>query len=277
MSAAERELLWPEGAPFAKGSGPDHEPAITVYPVADDRTTGTAVVICPGGGYGNLSMGHEGHDIAEWLNRHGVTGIVLEYRMSRGGYRHPVPLGDAQRAIRTVRARAASLGINPERIGILGFSAGGHLAASTGVFFDAGDPDSADPVERVSSRPDFMVLCYPVIAFGEAFTHQGSQRNLIGADASPQQVRLLSLEKQVTADTPAGFLFHTNADKAVPPENSIVFYNALRQSGIPAELHIYELGHHGVGMAPGIPGTSGWPDACIEWMRNKGWLEREPK
>jgi acetyl esterase/lipase len=272
LFSSDRELLWPTGAPGAKGEGPDHEPAITTYRAPSDKNTGTAVIICPGGSYGNLSMQHEGHDIARWLNSFGVTGIILEYRMSRGGYKHPVPLGDAQRAIRTIRSRADDLDIDPDRIGILGFSAGGHLAASTGVHFEEGDPVAKDPVERLGSRPDFMILCYPVIAFDEAFTHRGSQRNLLGKEPDPELLRKMSLEKQVTSETPPAFFFHTDEDTSVPPENSVVFYMAMKAAGVPAEMHIYKKGHHGIGMAQDFPGTSDWPRACQEWMRNNGWL-----
>lgn len=273
----ERELLWPDGAPSATGAGVDHEPAITIYSPKEETRTGTAIIICPGGGYGNLAMGHEGKDIAEWLNGLGITGIVFEYRMSRGGYKHPIPLQDAQRAIREIRSRAKSLGIHSDKIGILGFSAGGHLASSTGTHFDGGNADAADPIERFSSRPDFMILCYPVIAFGESFSHSGSQRNLLGKDASPELLQSMSSEKQVSAETPPTFLFHTDEDTSVPPENSVVFYQALRKAGVPAELHIYKEGGHGLGMAKLIPGTSDWPKTCEAWLRSQSWLESPSK
>lgn len=269
--APSREPLWPDGAPLATGNDPDKDiPAITVY--RPDEGHGTAVVVCPGGGYVNLAMGHEGVEIARWLNGMGITAVVLEYRMSRGGYRHPVPLMDAQRAIRTVRSRAGALHLDPDRIGIMGFSAGGHLASTAGTHFDQGNPGADDSVERVSSRPDFMILCYAVIAFGEPYTHQGSQHNLIGQDPSPELVHSLSNEKQVTGETPPTFLFHTDEDTVVPPENSVVFYEALRRAGVPAEMHVYRKGHHGVGLARELEGTSQWPDACKKWMEGLGLL-----
>ena len=274
-AAPQREPLWPEGAPHQKGNDPRKDiPVISIYQPDSEKHNGTAVVICPGGGYGGLATGHEGVDIGNWFKSLGVTGVVLEYRMSRGGYRHPVPLLDAQRAIRTVRHRASDLQIDPSRIGILGFSAGGHLASTAGTHFDSGDEQAKDPIDRHSSRPDFMVLCYPVIAFDEPFTHWGSQRNLLGKDAPKDLVKHLSNEKQVTKDTPPTFLFHTDEDTGVPPENSVAFYMALRKAKVPAELHIYSKGRHGLGLAKNVPGTAGWSKACEAWMRNMGWLAK---
>lgn len=229
-------------------------------------------MVCPGGGYGFLAVGHEGKDIAEWFNGMGVAAMILEYRHRNRGYGHPAPLQDAQRAIRTVRARADELKIDPQKIGIMGFSAGGHLASTAGTHFDKGNPDAKDPVERVSCRPDFMILCYPVIALGEAFTHRGSQHNLIGKDADPELVRSLSNEKQVTAETPPTFLFHTDEDRGVPAENSVFFYLALRRAKVPAELHVFRPGGHGLGLAPKTPGTSIWPKCCEAWLRGQGLL-----
>ncbi len=275
--APQRELLWPHGAPGATGDDSvNDQPAITVYAPPQDKNNGAAVVICPGGGYGGLSMQHEGSDVAQWLNTMGVTGVVLEYRMSRGGYRHPIPLQDAQRALRTVRRRAGELHLDPARIGILGFSAGGHLASTAGTRFDQGDPTAEDPIDRVGCRPDFMILCYPVIAFGEPFTHTGSQRNLIGDNASQELIVSLSNEKQVTPATPPTFLFHTDEDTAVPPDNSVAFYLALRKAHVPAELHVYRQGRHGVGMAQSIAGTNDWPNACERWLRGMGLLQKKP-
>jgi acetyl esterase/lipase len=269
-----RELLWPNGAPGAGGSDPaNDQPALTIYSPPEGTGNGTAVVICPGGGYRNLAMGHEGHDIATWLNGMGITGVVLEYRMSRGGYQHPIPLMDAQRALRTIRFRAEELNLDPNRIGILGFSAGGHLASTAGTHFDTGNPNADDPVERVGCRPDFMILCYPVIALGETYTHKGSQRNLIGENPPQELINSLSNEKQVTAHTPPTFLFHTDEDTSVPPENSVVFYLALRKAGVPAELHIYQNGRHGRGLAQNIQGTSGWPEACKQWLLGQGMID----
>jgi len=261
------ELLWPQGAPGAKGEQPADKPTLTFFLPEEAKAVGTAVVICPGGGYGGLAVDHEGRQIAQWFNQFGVAGIVLEYRHRGRGYGHPAPLQDAQRAIRTVRARAAEWKIAPDRIGIMGFSAGGHLASTAGTHFDKGDPNSADPIERIGCRPDFLVLCYPVIAFNEPYTHRGSQENLLGKDADPALVRSLSNEKQVTAETPPTFLFHTDADSGVPSENSVQFYLALRRAHVPAEMHIYRAGQHGLGLAAGVPGTRTWPDRLKDWMQ----------
>ena len=272
MAGPVRVALWPDGAPLARGTDPEKDvPAITIY--RPERGNGTAVVVCPGGGYGHLAMGHEGKDIAEWYNTMGVTAVVLEYRMGKGGYRHPVPLMDAQRAIRTVRFRAEELMLDPERIGIMGFSAGGHLASTAGTHFDPGNPEADDPIDRMGSRPDFMILCYPVIAFDEPYTHTGSQHNLIGEDAPAELIEHLSNEKQVTGDTPPTFLFHTDEDTAVPSENSVMFYLALRRAGVPAELHVYQKGGHGVGLGKDIPGTSAWPEAGKKWLDGMGLLK----
>jgi len=270
------ELLWPHGAPGAKGDAPADKPTLTFCLPEANSATGAAVVICPGGGYGFLAVGHEGKDIAEWFNGMGVAAMILEYRHRARGYRHPAPLQDAQRAIRTVRARAGESKIDPQKIGIMGFSAGGHLASTAGTHFDQGDPKAKDPIERVGCRPDFMILCYPVIALGEPYTHRGSQRNLLGEDAGAELVRSLSNEKQVTAETPPTFLFHTDEDSGVPAENSIYFYLALRRAKVPAELHVFRKGRHGLGLAPNTPGTSIWPKCCEQWLRGQGLLDVNP-
>lgn len=270
LAAAEQgkiELLWPQGAPGAKGDAPADRPTLALFLPEPDKASGAAIIICPGGGYGHLAGDYEGADIARWCNAHGIAGFVLEYRHRGRGYGHPAPLEDAQRAVRTVRARAEEFDIDPAKIGILGFSAGGHLASSVATHFDAGEPDAADPIQRVGCRPDFVVLCYAVIAFGEPHTHQGTQMNLLGADADPELVARLSSEKQVTPETPPTFLFATDEDKGVPAENSVEFYLALRQAGVPAELHIYQHGPHGVGLGAKYPGTSNWPDQCLAWLR----------
>lgn len=266
------ELLWPDGAPGALGDADKDKPKLYIYLPPREKSNGAAVVICPGGGYGHLAMDHEGHQIARWLNSFGVAGFICDYRHRRKGYGHPAPLQDAQRAIRTVRARAKEFRVDPERIGILGFSAGGHLTSTAVTHFDEGDKNSKDAISRVSCRPDFGVLCYPVVAFDEPYTHRGSQRNLLGENPDPKLVRSLSNEKQVTAKTPPCFLWHTNADKGVPAENSVQFYLALRRAGVPAELHIYEHGRHGLGLAQKIPAVKSWPQRCQDWMRGRGIL-----
>ena len=267
------ELLWPAGAPGALGEKPADKPRLLIHlPAEPMHAQGTAVVICPGGGYGNLAMDHEGAQIAAWLNTLGIAGFVCDYRHRGKGYGHPAPLQDAQRAIRTVRARATEFRVDPQRIGILGFSAGGHLASTAATHFDDGQPGAVDRVERVGCRPDFAVLCYPVIALGESYTHRGSQRNLLGANPDPQLLASLSTEKRVTKRTPPTFLWHTYADRGVPAENSVQFFLALRRAGVPASLHIFEQGRHGLGLAPNVPGTSQWPRLCADWMRGRGLI-----
>ena len=264
------ELLWPAGAPGALGAQPEDQPSLTPFVLPKGSGSGTAVVICPGGGYQNLSMDKEGYAVAKWLNGLGVSGFVLKYRLGPR-YHHPIELGDAQRAIRTVRSHAAEYGLQADRIGIMGFSAGGHLASTAGTHFDAGDASATDAIDRASSRPDFLVLCYPVISFG-TFAHVGSRRNLLGDNPDPKVVENLSNELQVTKDTPPTFLFHTTTDATVPVENSVMFYSALRKAGVPAELHIYERGPHGGGLAPTDPVLSTWPARLADWLKINGWL-----
>ena len=265
-------LLWPEGAPEAKGQTPQDQPTLIRYPAPKETATGAAVVVCPGGGYSMLAMDHEGHQIAQWLNSFGVSAYIVTYRLGKNGYQHPIPMNDGKRAIRTVRTRAADWGIDPDRIGVLGFSAGGHLASTLGTHFDAGDAQATDPIDQVSSRPDFMVLLYPVITFTEDYQHSGSRKMLLGEDADPTLVASLSNETQVKDDTPPTFLVHTSEDTGVPPQNSIAFYLALHEKGVPVELHIYEKGRHGLGMGSRGSAFSSWPERCEEWMRERGVL-----
>ncbi len=269
-------LLWPRGAPGALGTEPKDQPKLIYYLPSPEHACGTALVILPGGGYGHLAMDHEGHQIAQWANQMGCAAFIVDYRHRNKGYGHPAPLEDAQRAIRIVRAGASQWGIDPNRIGMIGFSAGGHLASCTAVFFDPGRPQSEDPVERVSSRPDFVILSYPVIGFGESFTHRGSERNLLGAEATADQLAALATHRHVRPDSPPTFLWHTTEDVAVPPENSIHFYLALRAKGIPSELHVFEKGRHGLGLARGAGPAAAWPQLCQAWMRQHGWLPRAP-
>ena len=270
------ELLWPDGAPGVKGNAEGDKPTLTIYLPPKEKATGAAVVICPGGGYGHLAMDHEGHQIGQWLNSFGVAGFIVAYRHSRSGagYRHPAPIQDAQRAIKTVRSRAKEWGVNPGRIGILGFSAGGHLASTAATHFDESFNEARDRIDRASARPDFAVLVYPVIAFGEPFTHKGSQRNLLGADADKSLVEKFSNEKQITPQTPPTFLIHTWGDTGVPAENSIQFYLALRKAKVPAEMHIFLKGPHGFGLGQKIEGTSAWPGLCQKWMQEAGFLKK---
>jgi acetyl esterase/lipase len=270
-AAPKPDLLWPDGAPGAQGSEDIDKPTLTPFLVPADRATGTAVVVCPGGGYAHLATDKEGNDIARWWNSIGVSAFVLKYRLGPK-YHHPIELGDAQRAIRLVRTKAAEYHVRPDRIGIMGFSAGGHLASSAGTHFDTGNPNATDPIDRAGSRPDFLVLCYPVISFGE-FAHKGSRQMLLGDNPDPKLVELMSSELQVTAQTPPTFLFHTTDDRTVPVENSVLFYMALRKAGVPAEMHIYAHGPHGVGLAPTDEALSSWPARLANWMRVSGLLK----
>lgn len=266
------ELLWPAGAPGALGTEEKDQPKLIIYLAPKGKANGTAMVVCPGGGYGGLAIGHEGHEIAQWLNTLGISAFICDYRHRGKGYRHLAPSQDAARAIRTVRARAGEWGVDSQLIGVIGFSAGGHLASTVSTHFDAGDANAADPIERVSSRPDFALLCYPVIAFGESFTHGGSQRNLLGDNPDPELLSQLSNEKQVTNRNPPTFIWHTSDDEVVAVENSIVFYSALHKAGVPAELHVYETGRHGLGLAKGSPGAANWPQEAADWMKGRGLL-----
>jgi len=268
----ESVLLWPEGAPRAMGGEPQDKPKLTLYRAHAEKSNGTAAVVCPGGGYRQLASDHEGKQVAEWLNTLGVSAFVLQYRVGPR-YRHPAPLLDAQRALRFVRARGHELGVDTSAVGIVGFSAGGHLASTTGTHFDDGNPEASDPVERMSSRPDFMVLAYPVISLVAPHTHKGSLQSLLGSEPDEKTARELSSELQVTSRTPPCFLFHTSDDPAVPAENSIAFYEALQRAHVPAELHVFSKGPHGVGLAPRDPVLSQWPNLCAAWLRAMGFLK----
>jgi acetyl esterase/lipase len=270
-SEPEVVVLWPDGSPGALGNEDADRPTLTLYPAAEQNSTGTAVVVCPGGGYRALAMDHEGVQIARWLNSIGVAAFVLKYRLGPR-YHHPAPLNDAQRALRYVRLHAEKFQIDRGRAGIWGFSAGGHLASTAATHFDRGDAGAAEMIDRMSSRPDFAILGYPVISFTTEYVHEGSRRNLLGENPDPQLAELLSNEKQVTAETPPTFLFHTNEDQGVPPENSVLFYLALRKAGVPAELHIYERGRHGVGLAPTDLVLSSWPRRLADWLYSRGLL-----
>jgi len=266
------ELLWPGGAPGASGSEDADKPSVSIY-VPRGRRADVAVVVCPGGGYRGLAMDHEGDQVARWLNSQQITAFVLKYRLGPK-YRHPVELGDVQRAIRMVRSNAAEYAVSPHKIGVWGFSAGGHLASSAATHFDPGLESAADPIDRVSSRPDFAVLVYPVITFTEeAYVHQGSRTALLGEKPDPSLVRLMSNELQVTSATPPVFLVHTSEDTAVPPENSILFYMALRKARVPAEMHIYERGPHGFGLGWSDFALSSWPARLADWLRVRGLLQ----
>lgn len=277
-AAPARLPLWPDGAPAAKGKTDDDQPWMDVYLPEKTKANGCAIVIAPGGGYGGLADDHEGIQPAMFWNSHGVTAFVLHYRLGSKGYHHPVQLGDGQRAVRLVRAKAADYGIDLKRIGMMGFSAGGHLASTVGTHFDAGKADAPDAVDRVSSRPDFLVLGYPVISFDPEITHSGSVKNLLGPEAgNPELIRLLSSELQVTPATPPAFLFHTAEDSGVPVANSLRFFEALQKHKIPSEMHIYQHGPHGVGLTPGDPVLGTWSGHANAWLRDNGWYAPEAK
>ena len=261
-------LLWPAGAPKAAGKAPEDTPTVTIF-LPEKNSTRTGVIIAPGGGYQHLSMQHEGVDVARWLNAHGVAAFVLKYRLGPV-YHHPVELGDAQRAIRLVRAHTAEYGIAPDRLGMWGFSAGGHLAATAGTHFDAGNGASTDEIEKQGSRPDFLILAYPVITLITPNAHGSSRKMLLGDSPTQELLENLSDETQVTKDTPPTFLFATTDDPVVPVANSVAFYSALVKAGVPVEMHLFQHGSHGVGLAAGNPLLSGWPELLLKWMRGRG-------
>jgi acetyl esterase/lipase len=290
LSRAEMQtavLLWPDGAPGALGTKSNDIPTLTSYlPDAipqggtnglagqSNATAGAALVICPGGAYSHLTP-HEGNDYALWLNLHGVTCFVLKSRLGSSGYRHPAEFQDVTRAMRWVRAHAADYDVDPHRIGIMGSSAGGHLASTLMTHFDSGDTNSPDPVERQSSRPDIGILCYPVITMGE-LTHKGSHDMLLGTNPPPELVQLLSNELQVTTNTPPCFLWTTYEDKTVPMENSMMFAAALRKNHVPFDFHVYQKGGHGMGLGdkkhPGVP-SHPWAADCLFWLKQQGWVK----
>jgi acetyl esterase/lipase len=261
--------LWATGTPGALGTTEDDIPTLAAYLPASNPTK-TAVVIAPGGGYQHLSMVKEGSDVARWLNAHGVAAYVLRYRLGPK-YHNPIELGDAKRAIRTVRAQAAANGIALDHIGIWGFSAGGHLAASAGTMFDAGDAAAADPIDQQSSRPDFMILSYPVITMQDPYVHKGSRQYLLGDAPTQADMDAMSTELHVSAQSPPAFLFATTDDHTVPVLNSVMFYSALVKAGVPAELHLFQHGAHGAGLAAANPQLSVWPELVIKWMRERGY------
>ena len=265
--------LWEKGAPGALGNADRDQPTITIYAPVDAGETGTAVIVAPGGGYTVLATNHEGRQVANWFNALGITAFVLKYRLGPR-YHHPIELGDAQRAIRLVRAGAKEFGVRPDRVGIMGFSAGGHLASTAATHFDPGNPGAADPIDRASSRPDFLILAYPVISFTAPYVHRGSQTALLGENPDPKLLAELSNELRVTPQTPPAFLFSTSADTAVPPENSVAFYLALHQAGVPAELHVFEKGPHGVGLDLADPALGEWPALLANWLRGRGLLAK---
>lgn len=269
------ESLW-----TSKSYAPDEFiPMVTFYSPPKANAVDLAIVVCPGGGYGGLAMDHEGKQIANWLNNLGITAVVLRYHTvsetkDTTGL-HPQPLEDVLRAIRMVRHRAPKLGLNPDKIGVLGFSAGGHLASSAATHFTSGNPNAPDPIDRLNSRPDFAILLYPVITFLPPYAHQGSRVNLLGKNPPDSLVIAFSNELQVTQQTPPVFLVHTTEDVVVPAENSVMFYQALLKAKVPAELHIFQEGRHGLGLGPADLPFSEWPGLAVRWLQNRGFLARD--
>ena len=266
--------LWPQGAPGALGNeSPADQPRITAFPApkTPGRTpTRTAVLVIPGGSYRMLATDHEGVQVAKWLNNLGVSAFMLEYRLGPR-YHHPIEMNDAKRGLRWMRAHAAEYGFDPDRVGVWGFSAGGHLASTLATHFDPGDPNAADPVDRLGSRPDFLVLTYPVIdPLGPASVN--SFENLLGKNADAALIEELSNDHHVTAQTPPTFLIAASDDAAVLPENSVNFYLALRKAAVPTEMHLYLHGGHGFGLAPLDPVLSSWTGRLADWLRVNGWL-----
>jgi len=262
-------LLWPNGAPGALADKPEDKPSLTPYVATWAKPTGAAVIVCPGGGYQHLAP-HEGGTVAQWLNSIGIKAFVLKYRLGPQ-YHHPAMMEDVQRAVRYVRSHAKDYEIDPQRIGIIGFSAGGHIASTAGTHFTAGDANAQDPIERASSRPDLMMLIYPVITMGQ-FTHGGSKKNLLGDNPSQELVDLMSNDKQITKETPPAFLVHGMNDRTVPVENSLLFADAMRKAGVGFELHVFENAPpHGYGLGIGNPVVGIWPKLAEQWLRGHGF------
>jgi len=274
--------LWDGKSPGSIGQEPKDNPNGLLYLLpansGEGKAAGTSerhpcLVVLPGGGYGGLAIDHEGYQIAGWANSMGMVAFICKYRHRKDGYGHPVPMQDAQRAVRMARANADEWNIDTKKVGIIGFSAGGHLASTVLTHFDEGQPIEGDLVASKSSRPDFGILCYPVIGMGKPYTHAGSQKNLLGTEPSPELVASLSNEFQVSAQTPPTFIFHTQEDVVVHPENSLAFYSAMVRHKVPGELHFFQKGKHGVGLAAGIPGTESWPELCRNWLMNQGFVK----
>lgn len=269
--------LWGDKIPGPTSQDPKNVPTLTPRPAPADKATGTAVVVCPGGGYSGRATDHEGKQIAEWLNERGVHAFILKYRTANESKVtppiEPGPMLDVQRAIRTVRARAKEWGVEPKRIGVWGFSAGGHLASTAATHFDVGKPDAADPIDKQSCRPDFAILAYPVISMKDGVTHGGSKKNLLGDKPDPKLIEEYSNELRVTKDTPPTFLFHTAEDKAVLLKNSELFYEALKKNGVEGcKLYVEEKGPHGIGLGQKL--KSKWPAELEAWMKDRGLLTR---
>lgn len=264
--------LWPLSAPMAKSTGVDDNPAISLYLPASHQLT-AGVIICPSGDYMSMSLDRDGRQVAEWLNKLGIAAFVLRYRLAPT-YRYPVPLLDAQRAVRYVRANASLYNLAAGKIGIMGFSAGGHLASMVATHFDTSRTPASDGIDRMSSRPDFLILAYPLISCSEPFRNEASCSNLLGSHSDSATTDAVSSEKHVTAKTPPTFIFHTYDDASVSVDNSLAFFSALHQANVPAELHIFEQGSHGAGLAQDDPALSAWTKLLENWFRERGLLSK---
>lgn len=282
--------LWPEGIPCANNLESEikhdpeigrriskvHQPEMVAFLPSKATATGASVLICPGGGYTILAWDWEGVEIAKWFNSIGVAAFVLKYRLPHWESeecRSQVALMDAQRAVRLIRSKAKDLGIDPAKVGVMGFSAGGHLASTLSTHFDTGDKNAINKVEQFSCRPDFSILMYPVITMDSSFAHMGSRNNLIGENPTDDQIEYFSNELQVTNETPPTILFHASDDKGVVPENSLAYYSALIKNEVSASLHIFESGGHGFGLATKFETAARWPEICKEWMEERGLME----
>ena len=272
-SAQQVVSLWQGPAPLSKGTNTHDIPDLTLFLPEKTTSPTPAIVICPGGGYSGLSFTHEGTNVAKYFQSHGIAGLVLRYRLPKNGYLHPVPMMDVQRAMRLVRSHASDWHIDPVKVGVMGFSAGGHLASTVSTHFDTGNPRASDPVDSLSCRPDFAVLAYPVISSRPDIAHRGSFANLLGPNPDPKVLYSLSNETQVTANTPPTILVHALDDKSVPPQNSELYYQALQQAKVPSALQEYPKGGHGFGYGH-VPDNSppGWLDKAFDWLRGNGLL-----
>ncbi len=277
--------VWPEGVPDPLTGAPPERvedgrvyavsvPTLSAFPARGGSKPSPAVIVCPGGGYRRLAVTHEGSDITRFFNDLGVTAFVLKYRIDP--FRYPAPLRDVLQSVRLLRSRAAELGIDPERIGVFGSSAGGHLAALAGTLFDAPEGKTGRALDAVSARPDFLLLLYPVITMRPPHAHAGSRDMLLGEKPADALVEATSVDEHVTARTPPAFIVHTSEDQSVPVENSLLFYQALRAAKVPAELHLYEKGPHGFGLRQGLGPASSWPARCAEWLQSRGITSGEP-
>lgn len=265
--------LWPDGAPGAKGTLERDKPTLTVFLPEQSKATGTGILVFPGGGYAGLAMEDPGYTGAKWLNSLGIAAFVVKYRLGRR-YHHPAQLNDAQRAVQIVRENAEDWKLDRDKIGVMGFSAGGHLASTVGTHFEEVDIYINESSERYSSRPDFMILVYPLITMKDNYTNRFALRHLLGKDPSPNLITSLSNETQVTSKTPPTFIVHGSNDDVVPVQNSVQFYLALKEHNVPAEMHIYEDAPHGFKLGFHDPVLSSWTKLCVLWLESKGFLPK---